>query len=547
MSTTHSLLNLLEAKKYTKDFYEKSVEKSLDIILSKKFDFTKPLSKADAIEFMTSIDPSMLDCISSISSDDVVDDDIFGFACQQKLVELSENADENQDKMFEFKKFLTYHTIYAEAMKGSPYDKVLQILDGKNPDEQGTISSINENPVEPKAKPRTVIDDIDPKYVDAKFTFKTSKAYQKPQLYKGCKFLKVGDDLSHQYYVDSFDTTTITDDQGIYHQIKDSYPIFTTNKPSVGDIAFALGHWIIAGDKKTLDLLEEASKNISVTFYTTKFNNRKVETIKVKRFACGTTDKNLDEIPYHVEIVYEDIKVNYELDAIAKHYSINHDKLIAREINILDQIKVSLDHPLNVERSEWVMLVGPSGSGKTTVAIDYAKEKGVQYILQQGHAQLTIDDLVGYTSIVKNDAKQSKSDLYVRSSLREAVEHGCIFIIDEIDACNPNTLLALNSLKNKKFQFPDALIDIHPDFRLIATANTLEYSDVFNGRSKLDKATLARFDIINYNLDPHHLAIRYGLDYIKDIKNIDRLEPREIERLVTKQMIEKEKEYTNDN
>ncbi len=177
--------------------------------------------------------------------------------------------------------------------------------------------------------------------------------------------------------------------------------------------------------------------------------------------------------------------------------------------------------------------------GKTTVAINYAKEKEIDYILQQGHAQLTIDDLVGYTSIVKNDAKQTKSDLYVRSSLREAVEHGYIFIIDEIDACNPNTLLALNSLKNKKFQFPDALIDIHQDFRLIATANTLEYSDTYNGRSKLDKATLARFDIINYNLDEHHLAIRYGLDYIKDIKDIDRLEPREIERLVTKQMIKK--------
>lgn len=534
MSTTHSLLNLLEAKKYTKNFYEKSVEKSLGVILSKRFDFTKPLSKKDAIEFMTHIDGSMLDCIGSINQYDLVDDDVFGFACQQKLVELSENPDENQDKMFEIKKFLTYHTIYAEAMKDSPYDKVLKILDGKNPDDQKVYVD------EPAVKVETILDKINAKYINPKFTFKTSKTYQKPKLYKGCKFLKVGDDLNHQYYVDSFDTTTITDDQGIFHAIKDSYPIFSTNKPSVGDIAFALGNWIVVGDKQTLDLLGEESKNISVTFYTTKFNNRKVETIKVKRFACGTTDKNLDEIPYHVEIIYEDIKVNYELDAIAKHYSINHDKLIAREIDILDQIKVSLDHPLNVERSEWVMLVGQSGSGKTTVAIDYAKEKGIKYILQQGHAQLTIDDLVGYTSIVKNDAKQTKSDLYVRSSLREAVEHGYIFIIDEMDACNPNTLLALNSLKNKKFQFPDALIDIHPNFRLIATANTLEYSDTYNGRSKLDKATLARFDIINYELDPHHLAIRYGLDYIKNIKDIGRLEPREIERLVTKQMIEKE-------
>ena len=528
---THSLLTLLEAKGYTKEFYEQANKYCYEIIISNKYDFTKPLSLQEITGLISDINIDYLSILNDVNEDDTVDDDVFGFAAQQYLVELAENADENQDKMFQVKKFLTYHMIYAEAMKDSPYDKVLQMLDGKTPNESASS--------EPVQKPKTILDDIDPKYVNCKFTFKNSKSYQKPELYKGCKFLKVDDDLKNHYFVDSWDTTTITDDQGIYHQIKDSYPIFLTIAPAIGDVAFVLGSWIVIANKDILELINNANSS-AFTFYTTKFNNRKIETLKVKRFACGTLEKDISEVPYHVEIIYEDIKVNHNLDKIARHYNINHDKLVAREIDILEQIKISLDHPLNIERSEWVMLVGPSGSGKTTIAIDYAKEKGIDYILQQGHAQLTIDDLVGYTSIVKNDAEQTKSDLYVRSSLREAVEHGYIFIIDEMDACNPNTLLALNSLKNKKFQFPDALIDIHPDFRLIATANTLEYSDTYNGRSKLDKATLARFDIIKYNLDEHHLAIRYGLDYVKDIKEIDRLEPREIERLVTKQMIKKE-------
>ena len=102
-----------------------------------------------------------------------------------------------------------------------------------------------------------------------------------------------------------------------------------------------------------------------------------------------------------------------------------------------------------------------------------------------------------------------------------------------------------NSLKNKKFQFADKLVDIHPDFRLIATANTLEYSDVFNGRSKLDQATLSRFKIINCDLEAYHLAIRYGLENIKNIKNIDRLNPRDVERIVTESIIAKE--LSNDN
>ena len=131
--------------------------------------------------------------------------------------------------------------------------------------------------------------------------------------------------------------------------------------------------------------------------------------------------------------------------------------------------------------------------------------------------------------------------------LRDAVENGKIFILDEIDACNPNTLLALNSLKNKRFQFPDKIVDIHKDFRLIATANTLEYSDVYNGRSKLDKATLTRFKIVQCDLEAHHLAIRYGLEHISALEKdnnikFDRLTPREIERLVVERKIKLEQE-----
>ena len=167
--------------------------------------------------------------------------------------------------------------------------------------------------------------------------------------------------------------------------------------------------------------------------------------------------------------------------------------------------------------------------GKTQIAIEYASNKGREFVLQQGHAQLTVDDLLGYKSITDGT--------YFPSLLREAVEEGKIFILDEMDACNPNTLLALNSLKNKQFQFPDKLVTIHPEFRLISTLNTLEYSDVYNGRSKMDMATITRGKIINADLEKHHLALRYGLEYVKDIKNIDRLTPREIEREVTEQLI----------
>ena len=537
---THSLLTLLENEKLTKEFYRLAHKNCYQIIISGKYDFTKPLSWVDANNLLKEVGIET-DLMQSVHLNDTVDDDVFGFACQQYLVDLSEDPDKNQEEMFQVKKFLTYHTIYAEAMKDSPYDKVLRQLAGQDPiDDPMNVNgtTISSEPV------KTIFDDIDAKYIDCKFTFKPGKSYQKPKFYKGCKFLKVNDDIKNQYTAESFSDTTITDDQGIEHNINDCYPVFATEHPEIGDIAISQSprKQIVLGTKDIIDTIKNS--NFQFSYYTTKFNNRKVETLKVKRFACGTLDKDLSSVPYHVNIVYEEVPVNHNIDAIAKHYNVTHDKLIRKEVDILKKVELALDHPLNIARAEWVLLHGPSGSGKTTVAIEYANNKGISYVVQQGHAHLSQDDFLGYTSIVKNDKDQSTEDLYVRSLLREAVEFGKIFIIDEIDGCSPNALLALNSLKNKQFQFPDKLVDIHPNFRLIATANTLEYSDVYNGRSKLDKATLARFKHIEYNLENHHLAIRYGLEHIKDIKNIDRLEPREIERLVTEAIIEKE---MNDN
>ena len=245
-------------------------------------------------------------------------------------------------------------------------------------------------------------------------------------------------------------------------------------------------------------------------------------------------------MPYHVEIEYEDIHLSYDIDIISKHYNISHDKLHNKEVSLMKQLKIALDHPLNVKRSEWALLVAKAGAGKTTLAVQYAEEKKLDYVIMQGNAQLSQDDFIGYKSIIKNDKDMTVEDLYVRSLLRDCVEHGKVFILDEIDACNPNTLICLNSLKNKQFQFPDKLVDVHPNFRFIATANTLEYDDVYNSRSKLDKATLDRFKIIESDLEDYHLALRYGFKYVKNIKNIDRLTPREVERLVTEAMIEEE-------
>jgi len=69
------------------------------------------------------------------------------------------------------------------------------------------------------------------------------------------------------------------------------------------------------------------------------------------------------------------------------------------------------------------------------------------------------------------------------------------------------------------------------------TANTFnEYSEEYNSRNPLDKATLSRCSIIEYDMKDYHLALRYGLDIIKEI-DLKGKTPRDIEREVTEYKI----------
>jgi len=262
-----------------------------------------------------------------------------------------------------------------------------------------------------------------------------------------------------------------------------------------------------------------------------------------EKFTCGTvrfdgkTFKTLTAMKKEnpdYKFNAKNIDITYSNSEIAEHYSITPTALLPKDVVIAKQLKTALDHPLNVADREWAILVGPSGSGKTEAGIKYANDCGRPYIKMQGSAQVTVDDLQGYKSITTGE--------YFPSLLREAVENGHIFILDEIDACNPNTLLALNGLKQEYYQFPDKLVKIHKDFRMLATANTLEYDETYNARSPMDKATIARFEIIRYDMENYEMALRYGLKYIRKVDKMERLTPREIARQVNKLKIKEEVE-----
>lgn len=139
-----------------------------------------------------------------------------------------------------------------------------------------------------------------------------------------------------------------------------------------------------------------------------------------------------------------------------------------------------------------VLLTGEKGSGKTTLAKQVAEDCKMRFFSMSMTRQTTLSHLLGFMSV---------NGTYVASQLRDCAENGGAFLLDEIDAADANVLLSLNTIENGFISFPNGLVDLHKDFRLMATSNPQDEHQHYTGRTKLDAATLDRFDIIDIERD----------------------------------------------
>lgn len=241
-------------------------------------------------------------------------------------------------------------------------------------------------------------------------------------------------------------------------------------------------------------LITRSSKGVSPT---PKVETPKVETPKVDKSTQGLEAAIISAIAPHIKPSLDENRVREIVQGMME----------GREVRTLEikygdsRKKVSGQHEnfdklvRSVGIGKNVMLVGEAGSGKTYGAVECAKALGLDYYIQSFSNQTSKFDLIGMTTAMGE---------YVSTPTRDAFENGGVLILDEMDAANPNVILALNNmLSGDEYLFPNGMVKKHKDFKVIACMNTFGYgaSKEYGGRNRQDAALLNRWIKISWNYD----------------------------------------------
>lgn len=142
-----------------------------------------------------------------------------------------------------------------------------------------------------------------------------------------------------------------------------------------------------------------------------------------------------------------------------------------------------------------LLMVGPAGTGKSTIAEQAATALGLEFSSESVNSQTSSAALKGY---------MSADGRYIGTEFRKRFENGGVFLLDEVDAGNPNVLGIMNSaLANGWMAFPDGMVKRHADFVCIAAGNTYGNGATaeYVGRNPLDKAFTDRFMFMDVEID----------------------------------------------
>jgi cobaltochelatase CobS len=151
-----------------------------------------------------------------------------------------------------------------------------------------------------------------------------------------------------------------------------------------------------------------------------------------------------------------------------------------------------------IRHGDKCLLVGPTGCGKSQMVLQLAARANIPLIRFNLHGETSVSNFLGHWVV------QGKEMEFLEGVLPTAMRKGSWLLLDELDSCTPQVSFLLHSVLEEKGCLVMAdkdgeVVEPHPDFRIVATANTIgkgEDSGLYTGTQILNEAFLDRFGTV---------------------------------------------------
>ena len=176
-----------------------------------------------------------------------------------------------------------------------------------------------------------------------------------------------------------------------------------------------------------------------------------------------------------------------------------------------------------IRHGDKCLLVGPTGCGKSQMVIQLAAQTNTPLIRFNLHGETSVSNFLGHWIV------QGKEMEFLEGVLPTAMRNGSWLLLDELDACTPQVSFLLHSVLEEKGCLVMAdkdgeVVEPHPEFRIIATANTIgkgEDSGLYTGTQILNEAFLDRFGtVIRMDYLPFNEEVKVLLEKVPNLKPV---------------------------